>query len=189
MSTILRRKIIIICVFVIIIFLGTSKYFKDHSPDQKQTPILNYQDCINTDNTVTNSIEGTCTTQDGRIFAKERAVIAKYDNASIDDIILETPKPGDVTGKRFLIRGKARGMWFFEASFPVTILDATGKVLVRTHAKAEAPWMTEDFVPFTATITAPTTYIGKATIVLQKDNPSGIKEKDASISFPVTIEY
>lgn len=112
-----------------------------------------------------------------------------YKNATKDNIVVDLPYPGAVTGKKFTVIGKARGTWYFEASFPVKVLDKDGKVLVTTHATAQDEWMTEDFVPFTSEITVPLTYIGPATLILEKDNPSGDAVRDASVSFPFTIEY
>jgi hypothetical protein len=60
---------------------------------------------------------------------------------------------------------------------------------VQVVAQAQGDWMTEEFVPYKADIKIPNAYTGKATILLKKDNPSGLVEKDASISFPFTIEY
>ncbi len=112
-----------------------------------------------------------------------------YKNATKDNIVVDLPYPGAVTGKKFTVIGKARGTWYFEASFPVKVLDKDGKVLVTTHATAQDEWMTEDFVPFTSEIAVPLTYIGPATLILEKDNPSGDVVRDASLSFPFTIEY
>ena len=104
-------------------------------------------------------------------------------------IKVSLPFPGAVTGKEFSVIGEARGTWYFEASFPIVVLDKDGNELVQTHAEAQADWMTENFVPFKADIKVPTSYIGKGTLVLKKDNPSGLPSKDASISFPINIEY
>ena len=112
-----------------------------------------------------------------------------YTNASADNITVDTPFPGAVTGKDFSVIGKARGTWFFEASFPVELLDRNGKILTTGVAHAESDWMTENFVPFRADIHAPISYIGPATLVLKKDNPSGLPEHDASVSFAITVEY
>ncbi|MBP6884132.1 MAG: hypothetical protein KBC06_02780 [Candidatus Pacebacteria bacterium] len=112
-----------------------------------------------------------------------------YNNASTDLITVELPFPDAVTGKEFSVIGKARGTWFFEGSFPFQVLDKNGKVLVSSFATAEGEWMTENFVPFKATVKVPDSYIGPATLVIQKDNASGLPEHDASISFPITIEY
>lgn len=113
----------------------------------------------------------------------------EYVNASDDIIRVTLPYPGAVTGKEFKVIGEARGTWYFEASFPIEVLDKDGNVLVQTHATAQKEWMTEDFVPFEADIKVPESYIGLATLVLHKDNPSDIREKDASMSFPFIIEY
>ncbi len=112
-----------------------------------------------------------------------------YINATADNIVVELPFPGAVTGKSFSVVGKARGMWYFEASFPVKVLDRDGKVLAQVPAQAQGEWMTSEFVPFKVDIQVPDSYIGPATLVLQKDNPSGLPQNDASISFPITIEY
>lgn len=115
--------------------------------------------------------------------------VVTYTNASADMITVELPFPGAVTGKAFSVIGKARGTWFFEASFPIQVLDQNGALLAQGIAQAQSEWMTPDFVPFKADIKVPDSYIGPATLVLQKDNPSGLPEHDASISFPFTIEY
>lgn len=113
-----------------------------------------------------------------------------YTNASADLIVVDLPFPGAVTGKDFSVIGRARGYWFFEASFPIDVLDQDGEILAQTYATAQSEWMTEEFVPFKSqVIKVPDTYIGPATLVLRKDNASGLPEHDASIAFPITIEY
>ena len=84
------------------------------------------------------------------------------------------------------ITGKARGPWYFEASFPIELQDANGAVLAMTTAQAQGDWMTEDFVPFTATLNFPAQPAGSlGKIVLKRDNPSGEPQNDASIVVPV----
>ncbi len=112
-----------------------------------------------------------------------------YVNASKDLIVVDLPYPDAVTGKEFAVVGKARGTWYFEASFPVKVLDRDGKQLWMGPAQAQSEWMTEEFVPFRVDIKVPESYIGPATLVLEKDNPSGEPARDASVSFPFTIEY
>ncbi len=114
---------------------------------------------------------------------------ATYTNASADLIVVDLPFPGAVVGKDFSVIGKARGTWYFEASFPVKVLDKDGNVLAQMPAQAEGGWMTENFVPFKADIKIPETYIGPATLILKNDNPSGDPTRDKSISFPINIEY
>ena len=112
-----------------------------------------------------------------------------YMNASADLIVPELPFPGAVTGKEFSVIGTARGNWYFEASFPIDVLDKDGNILVQTYATAQGEWMTTDFVPFKGEVKVPETYTGPATLVLKYSNASGEPERDASISFPFVIEY
>jgi hypothetical protein len=154
--------------------------------------ILSFEDCLEAGLPVMESNPRQCKTPDGRTYAeelpKEEDKIT-YVNATDDFILVESPLPGSVTGKEFLIVGEARGNWYFEASFPVTILDNDGKELVKTFATAQSEWMTTNFVNYRADIKVPEDYIGPATVVLHRDNPSGLPENDASISFPIIIEY
>ncbi|MBI5135454.1 Gmad2 immunoglobulin-like domain-containing protein [Candidatus Uhrbacteria bacterium] len=104
----------------------------------------------------------------------------------ISDLIqVDTPQPDQRIQSPLVVRGRARGLWYFEASFPVTLKDATGKVIAQVSAQAQGEWMTQEFVPFAATIkfTNPATETG--TIVLEKDNPSGLLESADAITIPV----
>jgi hypothetical protein len=84
-----------------------------------------------------------------------------------------------------VIRGQARGYWFFEASFPIKLFDANGELLSVAIAQADGDWMTEDFVPFEVELSfnLPTTKTG--IIVLEKDNPSGLPEHADELRIPI----
>jgi hypothetical protein len=112
-----------------------------------------------------------------------------YSNASGDTITVDTPQAGAVVGKSFSILGHARGPWFFEASFPIEVVDGNGTVIATAIAKAQGDWMTNDLVPFKADLMVPTSYIGPATIRLKNDNPSGDPKNAASLSYPITVQY
>ncbi len=118
-----------------------------------------------------------------------KAASISYTNATADLITVELPFPDAVVGKTFSVVGTARGAWFFEASFPIVVIDENKNEIASGIAQAQGEWMTENFVPFTSEILIPESFIGPATLILKKDNPSGMPENDASISFPVTIEY
>ena len=97
---------------------------------------------------------------------------------------LEYPKANQVVTSPLEVRGKARGMWFFEASFPVILQDDAGKTLAVIPAQAEGDWMTENFVPFKATLSFDTqAKMGK--LILKKDNPSGLPEHEDQVEIPV----
>ncbi len=102
-----------------------------------------------------------------------------------DIIQVDSPLSDSVVKSPLKIIGSARGAWYFEASFPVRIFDSNGKELGVIPAQAKGDWMTTDFVPFEATLVfqIPTTETG--TLVLEKDNPSGLPENSDSVSIPV----
>lgn len=105
-----------------------------------------------------------------------------------DNIIkLEEPLPQSLTSSPLLIKGKARGQWYFEASFPVILKDANGKIIAQAPAQAQGEWMTTEFVPFTATLTFSKPATATGTLILHKDNPSGLPENDDSIEIPLTF--
>ncbi len=100
------------------------------------------------------------------------------------DISLLSPEP---IANGTVIEGKARGFWFFEASFPIELRDENGALLTTAIAQAEGDWMTTEYVPFRATLHFPPPASSKGTLVFKKDNPSGLPENDKSIERPVTI--
>lgn len=164
---------------------GSVAYFRSNS----FPTVLSFEDCLAEGYPIMESFPRQCKTPDGRTYTEEILEKITYVNSTSDNITVDFPFPGAVTGKEFTITGEARGTWYFEASFPIDVLDKDGKILVQSHAEAQSEWMTENFVPFTANIKVPDTYVGPAILVLKKDNPSGLSEHDASISFPITIEY
>lgn len=105
-----------------------------------------------------------------------------------DIIVVTTPTINTLVKSPLLIEGKARGTWFFEGSFPISIIDAEGKTLGNYFGEALSDWMTEEFVPFRAhlTFSAPTTERG--TLILHNDNPSGLPENNDEIRIPVRFE-
>ncbi len=103
-------------------------------------------------------------------------------------IHVDSHQPGDSVSvsQPLVVRGEAVGYWFFEASFPVSILDSNGNILAIGPAQAQGDWMTEDFVPFEITLNF-TTSDTTGTLVLANDNPSGMPENAKSISIPVVF--
>ncbi len=177
--------LVVLVITGVYIFLET----KDDA-SVKKMEVVSFEDCVSAGYLVMESYPRQCRTPDGRIYTEEiQSQKIAYTNATDDDIQVELPFAGAVTGKQFSVIGKARGTWYFEASFPVLVLDKNGAVLFQAPAQAQGEWMTVEFVPFKIDITIPNNYIGPATLVLKKDNPSGDPSRDASMSIPITIEY
>ena len=110
------------------------------------------------------------------------------DDELLDKVHLDTPKTGAKVTSPLVVEGEARGSWFFEASFPIKIEDSNGKVLGQSFVQAQDNWMTIDFVPFSGKIEFSTPETSTGTLVLQKDNPSGLPEFDEEIRVPIKFK-
>jgi hypothetical protein len=109
-------------------------------------------------------------------------------NPLADLIVVDAPKSGAIVASPLTVTGKARGSWYFEASFPVKLKDASGTVIAERPAQAQGDWMTTDFVPFTITLTYPAQTAGSGgTLVLMNDNPSGDPDKQKELDIPVVF--
>lgn len=110
-------------------------------------------------------------------------------------LIVETPKDeliqiynlknGDLIVSPSIINGKARGSWFFEASFPVKLYDEKGNLITTAIAQAQDDWMTEDFVPFVVTLEFNLPITKSGFIVFEKENPSGLLEYADELKIPI----
>ncbi|MDD5144699.1 MAG: Gmad2 immunoglobulin-like domain-containing protein [Candidatus Pacebacteria bacterium] len=122
-----------------------------------------------------------------RYLSSKEPLVKENDqsNQKEDLIRVTNPKPNEIIKSPYSVRGEARGNWFFEASFPVRLVDSNGKILILTFAQAQGEWMTTDFVPFESSLSfeIPETEAGE--LILQKDNPSGLPEYDDEIVIPV----
>lgn len=110
------------------------------------------------------------------------------DAAEIPNLItVDRPLIGEQISSPLTVMGEARGTWYFEASAPMRLEDANGNVLAQHYVTAKGEWMTEDFVPFEGTLTFTTPQTNTGTLIMQKDNPSGLPENDRELRIPVTF--
>ncbi len=150
-------------------------------------PITSFEECAAAGNPIMESYPEQCRTKDGQHFTRNIGNEVEKMNL----IRLTTPRPGNTVSSPLIIKGEARGNWFFEASFPVMITDWDGLIIGEGYAQADGEWMTSEFVPFTATLKftqATTTHSNRGTLILKKDNPSGLPEHDDALEIPVLIK-
>lgn len=104
-----------------------------------------------------------------------------------DLIVIDSPLVGESVSSPITVSGKARGNWYFEASFPIDVVDVDGNLLGQGYATAEGEWMTSEYVPFKGTVNfkAPITSSSTIRIVFKKDNPSGLPENDDFVAVEV----
>jgi hypothetical protein len=115
-------------------------------------------------------------------------IILPAENILDDKISLFTPLANTVITNPLIIKGVARGPWFFEGSFPVFLTDWDGLIIAQGIATAEGDWMTTDFVPFTATLNfEKPSYGATGSLILKKDNPSGLPQYDDALE--ITVKF
>ena len=102
-----------------------------------------------------------------------------------DLICVSAPRPNQTISSPLVLEGEARGTWFFEASFPARLFDDDGNEIAVAIVQAQGEWMTEDFVPFLATLEFETPDTEQGMLVFEKDNPSGLPEYADQLSMPV----
>jgi hypothetical protein len=92
------------------------------------------------------------------------------------DIIVTCPEPNQCVSSPLMVTGKARGPWYFEASFPRRLQDAQGNELAVGNGKASGAWMTENFVPFAGTREFAVTKQTNCKLILENDNTLGCRK-------------
>lgn len=176
------KKIIFIGLAIFLIVIAALVFDIGRRDD---TEPINFKECALKGYPILESFPRQCRTPDGKVFAE------KTDNASSDknDLIkVDAPSPNEAVKSPLLVSGIARGYWFFEASFPVSLLDDDGNEIASGIAQAEGEWMTTEFVPFKVELNfdKPSTTAGK--LILKKDNPSGLPEHDDKLVIPVKFD-
>ncbi len=169
---------------VAVALIGGGVYFFTSTP--AVPAVTTFEACVAAGNPVMESYPRQCTSKDGTHFTEN--VGNTVEKADLIRVI--SPRPNEAVQSPLTITGEARGSWFFEASFPVVLTDWDGKIIAQGNANATGDWMTTDFVPFKATLTfvaGASTYSNKGTLILKKDNPSGLPENDNSLEIPVIV--
>lgn len=149
--------------------------------NNEEDEIKNFQECAAAGNPIMETYPARCSAPDGKTFTEDIG----NEMELADLIVIYSPRPNTKISSPIAVSGKARGMWFFEADFPVQLLDDSGNIIASSIAQAQSDWMTEDFVEFLAMIEfkTPPTPTGK--LILKKDNPSDLPEHDNQLIVPV----
>lgn len=191
----------------IISFVAAFKLTSDFKNIVDKIKPVDFETCAALGNLVMESYPRQCEA-DGKTFTEN----VGNEVEKIDLIKLTAPRPNEIIKSPVTIEGEARGNWFFdgstaltinpeqnrrvETSFPVKLWDVNGKELAVGIAQAQLDgsadssdtWMTEGFVPFKATLEFDSPEIKKGLLILEKDNPSGLKENEDSLRIPIRFE-
>lgn len=100
-------------------------------------------------------------------------------------VIITSPLANESIASPLIITGRALSTWFFEASFPIQLVDADGQIVAASIATAKDDWMTTNYVDFTAELTfsEPETTTGQ--LIFRRDNPSGLPENNVEFVWPI----
>jgi opacity protein-like surface antigen len=177
----MKRLLILLVAAVLVAAAAAAAFLVRGTGNGELPPIKSFQDCLAAGLPIMESYPRQCQAPDGTLHVEDIG----NELEKLDLIRIDSPRPNAVISSPLEIRGKARGTWYFEADFPIRLLDAEGNEIAVAIAQAQGDWMTEEFVPFQAslTFTAPGTPGG--VLVLQKDNPSGLPENDDELVVPV----
>lgn len=107
----------------------------------------------------------------------------------INDIAVEliSPQNDELLRSPYRVEGRAKGAWFFEATLPIVLKTASGITLLETYGQADEDWMTSDWVNFHADLSFVSNGEKMGVLIIKKDNPSGLPENEAEVSYPVRL--
>jgi predicted membrane-bound mannosyltransferase len=188
----------VVLAILLIVICSAGFYFISVNTESEVVEINSYEECVAAGYPIMESYPEQCATPDGKNFTRE--LTPEEQNSKDDLIYIIEPKPSQTIKSPLTIKGYARGPWFFEASFPVYLTDWDGKIIAQTIATAvldpndpESTWMTEEYVPYEATLVFENPsweeeFSRRGTMILQKDNPSGLPENDNALEFTVFFE-
>ena len=180
------KKLPSIAIIIVLVIIGFGIGWKITKKETPAPTVLNFTECLNAGNIVRESYPRQCQ-YNGQVFVED----VGNELEKTDLIRIDSPRPNQTVKSPLVITGEARGNWFFEASFPVFLTDWDGRIIAEGIATAKSEWMTTEFVPYEATLTFlldDEIYSNRGTLILQKDNPSGLPEHDDALEIPVLLE-
>lgn len=180
------NKWILGLVLLLVMGVGLAYYFGfDHGFEKavkKETS--SFEECVRAGNPVMESYPEQCRDTSGNTFVRDIGNELEYS----DLIQVDNPRPNQKITSPLVVTGKARGQWFFEAQFPIELVDENGISLGVIPATAQGEWMTEEFVPFTASLTFSTLQTPKGKLIIRNSNASGLPENEKELVIPVEFK-
>lgn len=93
-----------------------------------------------------------------------------------------------------VVKGEAQANWFFEAQFPVVVVDQSEKVLgsgvataLRSSATDVLVVQKDTWLKFEARVNYKKGTAKAGYVILKRDNPSGLPENEAAVRIPVVF--
>lgn len=179
--------------YMLFVVAATSFYFYQNEQQKKYLLVEDFDSCIKAGYESRLTYPETCITPDNRVFENPRQtkatstpLLQKPSTTGKENFItVESVSPNQIVESPIHIKGMARGFWYFEGSFPLELIDASGKQIALKPVLAKGEWMTSEFVPFDMQFTFPETTATSGTLIFHKDNPSGGVSQSDALKIPV----
>jgi hypothetical protein len=170
-------------ILIFIVLVGPLAWFLFKNKDTEEVVVTNFEECVDAGNPVMESYPRQCRHGDEKFVEDIGNKLEKTDLIQLSSV-----QPNDKVKSPLTITGEARGGWFFEGDFPITLTTTNGEVVARGIATAKDDWMTSEFVSFESVLTFSVSEEldgEKGMLLLHKDNPSGLPENDDVLEVPV----
>ncbi|MGD8373659.1 MAG: Gmad2 immunoglobulin-like domain-containing protein [Candidatus Woesebacteria bacterium] len=102
-----------------------------------------------------------------------------------EQVLVYNPSNNDIIDSPVTVIGQIPGNWADEGDFVISVKDSDGNNIGESIVKIDGDWMTTDLVPFSTIL--PFSGSGAGTLVLKKDNPSGLSENDDQVILNIEL--
>lgn len=173
-------NLVMVLIAAIIILVGICAVYVTYASQQRRINDLNNQV-----STLQNQSNKSCPSSLSQ--SETNQICPDYSYKSVKGVTatVYTPMKNDISSSPVGVIGKIPGNWSSEAQFPVKLLDSQGNVVAQAPATILGTWQTTNPEPFSVQLTYSASLAGTGTLILQKDNPSGLPANDDSISIPI----
>lgn len=182
-----RRRSLLVAVMIIlgIVIVAAGSAWTAYQSRQQEVDRLNQQ--TQQLNGEVARLKGDITTLQSKPTEQATPVTDYFSSKGVKVRVYAPAKDTKVTSPVAVV-GEVPGSWSFEASFPVKLIDGSGKTIAQGPAQLLGDWMTDQLVPFSAKLTYPGgAPSGNGTLRLEKDNPSGQPSNDDSVAISVKL--
>jgi len=171
-----------LCIIAGLLILGGVWWFASQTfqRNQNKDEINSFEECVESGNPVMESYPPQCRIEDRQSFTQD---IGNELELS-DEVVIENPRPNQTIVSPLIVKGRARGTFYFEGSFPIRLVDERGNELAESYVESQGEWMTEDFVPFIGELEFQTDATS-GTLYFEKANPSGLPENEQVLEVPI----
>ena len=176
----MKQSFFIIAIFLLVA-VGAGVLYTVLQEKEDVVAVASFEECVAAGYSVMESYPRQCKAPDGKTFSE----YIGNELEKSDLIRVTNPRPNQGISSPLVLAGQARGIWFFEASFPARLFDGNGNEIAVAIAQAQGEWMTENFVPFLTTLEFQMPATETGTLVFEKDNPSGWPEHDDRLVMPI----